>query len=108
MITQMSVTELKKILDNNPDAVLVDVREVAEFREIRAKRAQLVPLSQFSVEQVQRLAPDKKVPVYLICRSGARSMRAAQILEQAGYSDLVNIEGGTNAWAYNGYEVAHG
>jgi rhodanese-related sulfurtransferase len=104
----MTVTELKKVLDNDPEAILVDVREVAEFTEIRAKRAQLVPLSQFSVDHVRQLAPDLSVPIYLICRSGARSMRAAQILEQAGYSNLVNIEGGTNAWAYNGFEVAHG
>ncbi len=108
MVKRMQVAELKTILDRDPKAVLIDVREVPEYQEVRAARAQLVPLSAFSAEQVLGIGADKDAPVYLICRSGARSMRAAEILAQAGFSNLVNIEGGTNAWVSSGFEIARG
>ena len=108
MIGHVEVDELKELLDSNPKAVLVDVREIAEFKDMRAPRAQLVPLSEFTPDKVAAIAPDRSAPVYLICRSGARSMRAAQILEHAGYSNLFNVEGGTLAWVHAGYEAAKG
>jgi rhodanese-related sulfurtransferase len=108
MVKQMTVGELKKVLDADPKALLIDVRELAEFREVRAARAQLLALSEFSPDKVAKLASDKEAPIYLICRSGARSMRAAEALEQAGYSNLNNIEGGTQAWVSSGYETSRG
>lgn len=108
MITQMKVADLKTILDRDPTAVLIDVREVPEFEEVRAKRAQLVPLSGFSMEKVLQLGAKKDSPLYLICRSGGRSMQAAQALERAGFTQLVNIEGGTMAWVASGFEISQG
>ncbi len=46
--------------------------------------------------------------VYLICKSGGRSMRAAEMLEETGYKDIVNIAGGTTAWVQNGYDTKNG
>ncbi len=109
MIKQMEVTELKKILEKDAKAVLIDVREEAEFKEVRAPRAQLLALSAFDPADV---SDEMKIPkdqtIYIICRSGGRSMRAAQLLEEVGYKDLVNIAGGTMAWVHNGFETKNG
>jgi rhodanese-related sulfurtransferase len=50
---------------------------------------------------------DKNQTIYVVCRSGARSMQAAQWLDTQGY-EAVNIEGGTDAWAESGFEIKTG
>ncbi len=109
MIRQMEVEELKTILDKDAKAVLIDVREEGEFKDVRAPRAQLIPLSAFDPSEV---SDDMKIPkeqtIYIICKSGGRSMRAAQLLEESGYKDLVNISGGTTAWVQSGFETKNG
>jgi len=109
MIKQIDVPELKKILDQDSNAVLIDVREKAEFVEVRAPKAKLLALSEFDPTFVsEKMNIPKDQTIYLICRSGGRSMRAAQLLESIGYSDLVNIAGGTTAWVHNGFETENG
>jgi rhodanese-related sulfurtransferase len=109
MIRQMEVAELKKILDKDSNAVLIDVREEGEYRDVRAPRAQLLALSEFDPSEV---SDNMKIPkdqtIYLICKSGGRSMRAAQLLEEVGYKDIVNIAGGTTAWVHSGFETKNG
>ena len=79
------------------DAQFIDVREPSEYAEVHAEGAVLIPLS----ELPQRLGEiDRERPAVLICRSGARSMRAAEYLAEQGYSEdhLYNLAGGTLAW----------
>ncbi len=109
MIRQMEVDELKKILDKDANAVLIDVREEGEFKEVRAPRAQLLALSEFDPSNVSDVMKiPKEQTIYLICKSGGRSLHAAQLLEQVGYNDLVNIAGGTTAWVQDGFETKNG
>jgi rhodanese-related sulfurtransferase len=75
-------------------APLVDVREPHEYDEVRAVGARLVPLQ--SVPQALATFPVDG-PVYVICRSGARSHKACEWLRQQGV-DAVNVLGGTLAW----------
>ena len=82
-------------------AVLLDVREPEEFADVHAGGAQLMPLSTFG-EQYQNLDQDREIVV--ICRSGARSARAAQFLLDHGYN-AVNLAGGTLAWEEGGLPV---
>lgn len=85
-------------------AALIDVREQDEFDEIRAVGAVLVPMSEV-VDRLEELPRDR--PLCLICRSGARSMRVAEYLASQGL-DVVNVAGGTLAWADAGLPVEHG
>ena len=85
-------------------AVLLDVREDNEYREVRAQGAQLMPLSMFE-ESFQQLPKDQEIVV--ICRSGARSARAAQYLLDRGFN-AVNLQGGTIAWEEQGLPVERG
>lgn len=85
-------------------AALVDVREPDEFEEVRAVGAVLIPLGQVPA-RLDELPRDGTV--YVICRSGGRSMRAAELLVASGV-DAVNVAGGTLAWAEAGLPVEHG
>lgn len=80
-------------------ALLIDVREPNEYEEVHATGAQLMPLSEF--EQSHGSLP-KDAELVMICRSGARSERAAQLLLDNGYSNVSNLKGGTMAWVQDG------
>lgn len=94
----MSIAETVTVDDIPAGAPLVDVREPDEWAAAHVQGAQLVPLAQVPdhVEQFSAMAP-----VYLICRSGNRSGRAAQWLRQQGVA-AVNVAGGMQAWAARG------
>lgn len=85
-------------------APLIDVREPDEFAEVRAGGAVLLPLGQLAdrLDEVPRGRT-----VYVICRSGARSLRAAELLVAHGL-DAVNVAGGTLAWVDAGLPVERG
>jgi rhodanese-related sulfurtransferase len=85
-------------------ALLFDVRETDEYSEAHAAGAVLVPLS----ELPSRVGdfPDNQ-PLLLICKSGGRSMRAAEFLAEHG-RDVTNVAGGTMAWIAAGKPVVTG
>ena len=80
-------------------ALLVDVREPNEFAELHAEGATLIPLSEFEA-RFSELPKDREL--VMICRSGARSARAGEYLKAQGYSQVVNVAGGTLAWVEAG------
>ena len=75
-------------------APLIDVRQAEEWEEVRATGAVLIPLGELEDRLTE--VPEGTT-LYLICRSGARSMRAAEFLAGQG-RDAVNVAGGTLAW----------
>ena len=87
---------------------LVDVRTPAEFREIQAPGAQLVPLDILDRPAVETARGAGAGPVYLLCASGIRATKAAEKLRSAGLADVLVVEGGTNAWAAAGLPVVRG
>lgn len=80
-------------------ALLVDVREQNEYDELRAEGATLLPLSELE-SRFSELPKDREL--VMICRSGARSARAGEYLKENGYDRVVNLGGGTLAWAEAG------
>lgn len=85
-------------------AVLVDVRQPDEYEEARAPGARLIPLTEL-VERADEVPTEETV--YVICRSGGRSLKAAEHLRSRGV-DAVNVEGGTLAWIEAGNPVDAG
>jgi hydroxyacylglutathione hydrolase len=77
------------------EAQLVDVREPNEWADGHAPRAVLIPLEQLAVRRGE-LDPTR--PVVTICRSGRRSLTAAEILLEAGFHDVLSLDGGMIAW----------
>ena len=86
---------------------VIDVREPAEYAEAHVPGAVLVPLGTVP-DQVDAFTGDG--PTYVICRSGARSMRACEFLAAQGIDGLetVNVAGGTLAWIASGRETVGG
>lgn len=76
------------------DLRLIDVREEEEYEEVHVRGAELFPLSR--IRRGESPEPDDRT-VALICRSGGRSAMAAQMLEQRGFDEMINVEGGTLA-----------
>lgn len=91
---EISVQELKKMIDNQEDFQLIDVRETFEY-EMSNLSGLNIPLAGLLLEADQ-ISKDK--PVIMQCRSGARSAAALNQLEQLGYTNLYNLKGGILAW----------
>jgi rhodanese-related sulfurtransferase len=88
---------------------VIDVRTPVEFREVHCVCARNIPLSDLDPKAVMAAregAADK--PLYLICRSGSRGKQACEKFLAAGFTNIVNVEGGTLAWAECGLPVNRG
>jgi len=92
---EISVQELKEMIDKGEDFQLIDVREEFEY-EVSNLGGILIPLGGILIE-TEKIAKDK--PVIMQCRSGKRSAAAIMQLEAQGYTNLYNLQGGILAWA---------
>jgi rhodanese-related sulfurtransferase len=73
----------------------IDVRTIEEYNSGHAAKAVNMPLDSLENELAKL---DKNKPVYVICQSGKRSQKGSEILNQAGFKEVYNVEGGTSAW----------
>ena len=88
---------------------LLDVRTPVEFRELHAAAARNLPLDRLDPASVMRARNgNEDEPLYLICRSGSRGKQACEKFLAAGFANVVNVEGGTLAWAECGLPVVRG
>lgn len=104
----ISPTELGELCRNGRDVDLVDVRTPAEFREVHSIHARNVPLDSLKPEEVMKSRQRPDELLYVICRSGNRSGKACEAFVRAGYTNVVNVEGGTSAWEQAGLPVERG
>jgi glyoxylase-like metal-dependent hydrolase (beta-lactamase superfamily II)/rhodanese-related sulfurtransferase len=104
LIPQISVVQLKELIDGQSNLQVVDVRRSAEFQSGHVPDAISVPLATLSslLSNLQ-LKPNAQTAV--ICAGGYRSSAGTSILQQLGYSNLLNVSGGTKAWVDAGYVV---
>lgn len=91
---EISVQELKDKMDNNVEFQLIDVREPFEY-EVSNINGINIPLSGVVIES-DKISKD--IPVVIHCRSGKRSAQAIMLLEQEGFTNLSNLQGGILAW----------
>ena len=101
-VPEISVDELPARLVAG--RALIDVRRHDEFDEVHVPGARLMPMDAIMarLDEIRSLGP-----VDVICRTGARSHRAAEYLRSRGI-DAVNVAGGTQAWIAAGRSVATG
>jgi rhodanese-related sulfurtransferase len=94
---RFSAAELNAYLEEaDTPPLLLDVREPWEYATCRLKDAQLVPMRQIP----NALADlDKNRETVVICHHGIRSYHVARFLEQAGFTNVINLDGGVAAWA---------
>ena len=96
---KISFAEAKEILDNDANAVLLDVREEAEYITGHAVDAVLLPLRELDAASAAEAIPSHDTPVLVYCRSGRRSREAALILAELGYTEVYDI-GSLIGWPY--------
>ncbi len=93
----ITVQELKKRKEANEELYILDVREPAEYAEMNMS-AKLIPLGQVMNAQIEDIEDWKDKEVIVHCRSGKRSLTACMMLEQLGFTNTKNLEGGILAW----------
>lgn len=107
--TSMSPARLAELFQAGQKIDLIDVRTPVEFREVHVDTARNLPLDQLDVAAcLQGRNGSADQPLYVICRSGARGQQACDKFQQAGFANVINIEGGTLACIEAGVPVVRG
>lgn len=124
MIDNLSPKEAWQFLQDHADAVLIDVRTQSEYTDIGHPIGAIfipwmehfgAPINPNFIAEIYKQVPNTNTPILLLCRSGQRSLAAAQVLEQVGYTHLINIlegyegipdanqqRGNINGWKFHG------
>ncbi len=108
-ITSVSPRELQSLRERGEAVELIDVRTPLEFREVHADFARNVPLDSLDpAALIEAHGSTCGKPLYVICKSGGRGRQACEKFVAAGFTNVVNVEGGTMAWAGEGLPVVRG
>jgi len=102
-VPEVDPAALAAIVDREPAACVLDVREPAEYDRGHLPPAVNLPLADLAT-RLDEIPRDR--PLFLVCQSGARSLKAARFLAQVGYVRVTNVRGGTAAWAAAGLPLA--
>jgi len=94
---QITAEELKARMNNGETLHIIDVREPAEYAEYNIG-GKLIPLGKIVNMQIDELEDLKNEELILHCKGGTRSTQACLILEQAGFTNVVNLTGGAIAF----------
>ena len=95
-VAELTVQELKAMLDANRPLRIIDVREPHEWQIVRLEQAKLIPLGDL---QAHLSELDSTADHVVLCRSGARSAKAVELLLASGIKRVKNLKGGILAWA---------
>lgn len=108
-VTTLSPRQLAERCQTGQKIELIDVRTPVEFREVHVEMARNVPLDRLDPATLMRARHGSAdEPLYILCRSGSRGQQACEKFLQAGYANVVNVEGGTLACIEAGLPVVRG
>ena len=94
---KISQEEAHKMIQENPNAVILDVRTAPEYAEKHIPMAKLVPNEEIKDQPIDGLSKDATILVY--CRTGHRSKQASDKLVKMGYKHIYDF-GGITTWPY--------
>lgn len=103
-IPYISVEQLKAIQQKDSFLIL-DARELEEFKVSHLKNAKYVGYKNFSSEEIQQQFPNKSQPIVVYCSLGVRSEKIGEKLQKLGYKNIQNLYGGIFEWKNNNYPV---
>lgn len=108
-VATISPRDLAAKRQNGEAVEVLDVRTPVEYREVHCTFARNVPLSDLDPKAVMTARNGTAdTPLYVICRSGSRGKQACEKFLAAGFTNVINVEGGTLAWAECGLPVNRG
>lgn len=94
---QFTATQLRERLQQDGEQpLLLDVREPWEFNLCAIENSQLIPMGEI-ITRLDSLDPEKETVV--ICHHGIRSRSVAMLMERHGFNDVINLNGGVEAWS---------
>ena len=96
---QITAEEAKSMMEEQPDAVILDVREQDEYDAGHIPGAVLLTVGTINEETAASVIPEKDTVVLVYCRSGNRSKTASQALADLGYTQIYEF-GGIKDWPY--------
>ena len=102
--SEISVEEAHELLHKKESIVLLDIREKEEIALGYIEGSTFLPQGLLS-ERVENLLPDKNVPIVVYCAGGIRSLAAAKLMRERGYTNVFSMAKGINGWKEAGYEV---
>lgn len=103
-INEVSIDEVKKMIDNKENIILLDVRDSEEYETGHIPGA--INISRGSLDfKVHLIIPDKNTKIIVYCGLDLRSPLATKSLNDLGYKKAVNMIGGLKAWKEAGYPV---
>lgn len=86
-----------RLMNNNDDALIIDLRTVADYKGGHIKGAKNSPLSDFA-KSVETYSSHKDKQVLVYCNSGNTATKAVKLLKNAGFESISNLDGGIAAW----------
>ncbi len=95
-VPTISVRELKAKMEKREAFTLIDVRESYEYEIARINGSRLIPLGELEAHLNEL---PRSGTLILQCHSGGRSEHAVRLLQEAGFTNAVNLEGGIDAWS---------
>ena len=101
---QTGVEEVHGALERGEDVTVVDVREPDEWDAGHVPGAKHLPRGLLEYKAADEL-PDKDARIVVHCALGGRGALAAKSLQEMGYTNVANMEGGVKAWRENGFET---
>jgi hydroxyacylglutathione hydrolase len=102
-VRQISVEELNDLLKTRNDLQVMDVRKPVEYSSGHVPGAKSYPLGPDLNILTQNIDIDR--PTAVICAGGFRSSAATSLLAPRGFTELLNVTGGTGAWVNAGFAV---
>jgi len=113
-VGQMVPKELKKLLDDGEDVIVLDVRESEQRAEGKipsdeTNEEDFISITRGNLEwKANSLIDDKEMTIVTYCRKGGRGALAAQVLRKMGYKNATTLKGGLKGWAESGYAIQTG
>ncbi|HSV13194.1 MAG TPA: rhodanese-like domain-containing protein [Tepidisphaeraceae bacterium] len=107
-VNNISIEQCRRLIDSGQTLNILDVRTPAEFCQLHATGARLLPLDELNPAAIAAQPRNDDEPLYVICHSGGRATEACRRLADAGASHVYCIEGGTAAWERAGLPVQRG
>ncbi len=106
--SMLEITELKSMLDNNQDLLLLDVRSEADYygQQGHIRQSILIPLEELP-ESILAIDEFRYKPVVIICRTDRRSDKAAKLLQKLGFTNVKVARMGMTNWLNHHYPVVH-
>ncbi len=102
--SEISVEETHQRIQKEEPVTLLDIREKDEIALGYIKGATFLRQGLLG-EQVETLLPDRNFPVVIYCAGGIRSLAAAKLMREKGYTNVFSMAKGINGWKEAGYEV---